>query len=122
MADALAAHQRALSYGGRDGIPNPGLVQSALARPYNGYYRQIHAKAAAFVQSMSSNHGFADGNKRTTLLLLETLLERSGYRLVPGAPQESLELATEQMILDVVTHQLSFDELVAWLKLRIARQ
>jgi prophage maintenance system killer protein len=29
------------------------------------------------------SHGFTDGNKRTTLILLHTLITNSGYRLVP---------------------------------------
>jgi prophage maintenance system killer protein len=30
---------------------------------------------------MSRNHGFLDGNKRTAWLLVEILIDRSGYRL-----------------------------------------
>jgi len=67
--------------GGLQGVPNPHLIESALARPYTGYYPRIWQKAAALVESMARNHGFADGNKRTTLILLHTLLQRSGYTL-----------------------------------------
>ncbi|MSO89334.1 MAG: hypothetical protein EXQ89_05135 [Rhodospirillaceae bacterium] len=49
---------------------NIGLIESAIARPYSGYYRSIVKKAAALLESMASNHGFADGNKRTTLILV----------------------------------------------------
>jgi prophage maintenance system killer protein len=77
LADALSAHARALRTGGRDGIPNIELVASAIERPYNGYYREIARKASALVQSMSGNHGFADGNKRTTIILTHLLLSRA---------------------------------------------
>lgn len=30
---------------------------------------------------MVGNHGFADGNKRTAWLLVEILIDRSGYKL-----------------------------------------
>jgi death-on-curing protein len=94
-------------------------VQSAIGRPYNGYYRSIESKAAALVQSMSRNHGFADGNKRTTLILLHMMLTKSGYRLTAHRDDLSIQTAAETMILDVVTGELSFKALTAWLKARI---
>ena len=83
------------------GIVNLGLVESAIHRPYNGYYRRIERKAAALVESVAGNHGFADGNKRTTLILVHTLLTKSGYRLVPARHGESSESAAEEMILSL---------------------
>jgi len=121
LADALDAHHRALGTGGRPGIPNLHLVQSAIDRPYNGYYRPIAHKAAALVHSTATNHGFADGNKRTALILLHTLLIRSGYQLVPAQGDRSLDQAAEDMLIAVVTHELSFDGLVDWLKRRLER-
>jgi death on curing protein len=102
-------------------VPNQHLVQSAIARPYSGYYRSIASKAAALVQSVSRNHGFADGNKRTALILLHTFLTRSGYRLA-ALPNENLKDAAEKMVLDVVNSELNFNQLVAWLEARIIRK
>ncbi|MBM3541298.1 MAG: type II toxin-antitoxin system death-on-curing family toxin, partial [Alphaproteobacteria bacterium] len=79
----MSAHRRALEFGGRAGVLDIGLVESAIGRPYSGFYRSLPAKAAALIQSMATNHGFADGNKRTTVILLDTLLTKSGYRLRP---------------------------------------
>lgn len=121
LADALSAHERALKFGGLDGIPNPGLVESAINRPYSGYHRKIAQKAAALVESMAGNHGFADGNKRTTLILLHTLLIKSGYALVPLKGGEDIQEAAEKMILDSVNKIMSFDDLVEWFKTRIRR-
>jgi death-on-curing protein len=70
---------------------------------------------------MSGNHGFADGNKRTTLILLHTLLAKSGYQLAPLDDAESLQDAAEQMIVDTVNHDLEFDDVTAWLKSRIRK-
>jgi death-on-curing protein len=97
------------------------LIASAILRPYDGHYQSIQRKAAALVESVAKNHGFADGNKRTALILLHVLLEKSGYRLFAANNSESPEDAAEQMVLDVVTGDISFDDLVAWLKLRIRR-
>ncbi len=69
---------------------------------------------------MSKNHGFLDGNKRTTLLLLHTLLDRSGYVLVP-LTGERLDEIIDEVILDAVNHKLTFDELTVWFKNRVRR-
>lgn len=94
-------------------------IRSAIERPYSGYYRSIVKKAAALVQSVSRNHGFADGNKRTTVLLLRLLLDKSGYRLAPVAG-EDLDYAIEEMILGVIAG-MSLDDLEAWFAARLAR-
>ena len=104
------------------GTPNPGLVESAIGRPYNRHYRSIEEKCAALVESVSRNHGFADGNKRTTVILLHILVTKSNYKLCPGTRHENLDAAIEQMVIDVVTKVLTFNELVAWLRARIRRR
>ncbi|WP_408642457.1 type II toxin-antitoxin system death-on-curing family toxin [Sinorhizobium chiapasense] len=81
LADAITAHDEALTYGGLEGVSSLHLIESALARPYSGYHRPIAQKAAALLHSMVGNHGFADGNKRTAWLLVEILIDRSGYKL-----------------------------------------
>ena len=111
-----------------------GLIESAIGRPYSGYYRSIHKKAAALTQSLSKNHGFLDGNKRATLLTLALFLDRSEYDLV-GPDKELVgtalsepdsELSTnveaEPMILDVVEDRMSFNDLVKWFKARLRRR
>jgi len=96
------------------------LLQSAIARPYSGYYRTVSRKAAALVQSIACNHAFIDGNKRTALMALHHFLTRSGYRLLP---EDVLERGhdLENMILDLVNHRLDFDGVVAWLEARLRR-
>ena len=91
------------------------MIESALARPYSGYYRLIASKAAALVESFAKNHGFADGNKRTTVIPLDVILTDSDYRLsVPGQDVET-------MVLDVVETRMQFNELEQWFKDRIER-
>jgi death on curing protein len=115
----LAAHDLALTYGGLQGIRDLGSIEAAVARPYCGYYRSISKKAAALVQSLASNHGFIDGNKRTALLMLNLLLVRSGYYL-RGRSDKQINADVEAMILALVEHRMSFDDVVAWLERRIA--
>ena len=121
LADALSAHDRALKLGGRPGIPNIGLVEAAIGRPYVGYYRSIRRKAAALVQSVATNHGFADGNKRTATILMLALLNKSGYDLKAIRGERDIQTAVEKMVLDVVTHKLGFEGLVQWFEARIRR-
>jgi death-on-curing protein len=97
------------------------LVESAIGRPYNGYYRDIASKASALVESMSGNHGFTDGNKRTTIILTHLLLSRSGYRLRPLRTDGPLDVAMEELVLAVVRHELIFDQIVSWFEDRLCR-
>jgi death-on-curing protein len=119
LQEVLAAHDFALTFGGLRGIRDLGAIEAAVARPYCGYYRSIAKKVAALVQSLASNHGFIDGNKRTALLMMNLLLLRSGYFL-RGRSERQIKTDVEAMILALVEHHMNFDDVVAWLELRIA--
>ena len=88
-------------------------VLSAIGRPYTGYYRRIEKKAAALFQSVAGGHGFNDGNKRTAVLLVDLLLERSGYRLQAATTDENLTEAYEAFTLRVVNDHPRFDDIVS---------
>jgi death-on-curing protein len=120
LADALSAHERALRSGGRPGLQSLDSLLSAIGRPYTGYYRSIVRKAAALLQSVATNHAFYDGNKRTSIILLDLLLDRSGYRLEAIDAAEDLEQAIEDFVVDrVVKEKCSVEAIVEWLALRI---
>ena len=78
-------------------------------------------KGGGVGQSIAGNHGFVDGNKRTALILLHTLLTKSGYELSPAEPSEVIEDAAEEMVLDIVLRAMTFDECVAWFMRRIRK-
>ena len=71
----LAMHSQSLArHGGADGIRDPGLLESALARPLNraGYGEpDVVELAALYAVAIARNHPFIDGNKRTAYLALE---------------------------------------------------
>ncbi len=121
LSDAINAHEEALRLGGRNGIRDLTLLQSAIGRPYTGYYRFIYQKAAALLHSLAANHGFVDGNKRTALLTLHILLDRSGYT-INAANDDALQHDLETLILDVVMRQIDYEGLVAWMKARVRRK
>ncbi len=121
LGDAIGAHERTINeFGGRPGILDIDRVEAAIGRPYNGYYRPIYRKAAALIQSVATNHGFIDGNKRTALTLFHLLLEKSGYTIQQTSTLED-EDDIEHLILDLTTRFLNLDEVTAWLKKRISR-
>lgn len=78
-------------------------------------------KAAALVQSVSTNHGFTDANKRTTIILAHLLVSRSGYKIAPLKSDGPLDAAMENLVLAFVRHELTFDQLIAWFKARLSR-
>ena len=116
LADAIAAHDEALSYGGRSGVINLALIESALSRPYSGYHLPIYRKAAALLESMVANHGFVDGNKRTAWLLVELLIERSGYILAIDDDEP-----IDNLVVAVADGRLGFDALCSWFGDRLER-
>jgi death-on-curing protein len=98
------------------------MVESAIARPYNGYYQPIARKAAALLQSIATNHGFADGNKRTAIILIHLLLSKSGYKIVPLHNTDgALDVIMEELVLSVVRRELTLAQLVEWFKKRLHR-
>lgn len=116
LADAMTAHDEALRYGGRDGITSLHLIESALGRPYSGYYRHISDKAAALLESMVGNHGFVDGNKRTSWLLVELLVRRSGYRLEIPAEER-----LDDFVVSVAAGETKFPAIKAWFAQRLRK-
>jgi death on curing protein len=116
LADAVMAHDQALTFGGRDGISSLHLIESAIARPYSGYHRPIARKAAAVLHSMVGNHGFVDGNKRTAWLLVEILVARSDYFL-----DISDDERIDDLVVSIADGQLEFDQIVSWFAARLRK-
>lgn len=78
----LAVHDMLLSqYGGCAGLRDPGLLDSALARPLQLYSYgspSLAELAASYAAGVIKNHPFLDGNKRTGFMLGAGFLERNG--------------------------------------------
>lgn len=72
--------------GGRDGIRDEGLLDSALNAPFQTFdgeyiYRTIKVKAAKLGYFLVKNHPFIDGNKRIGILVMITFLEINGLEV-----------------------------------------
>ncbi len=85
-ADVTAYHGEAIAaHGGRPGLRDRGLLESALARPRNlSAYGEPSAfdLAAAYAFGIARKHPFVDGNKRAALIASVTFLELNGWRFV----------------------------------------
>ncbi len=82
LAEVLTIHHLQIEeYGGVHGVRDNGLLESAVFRPQIGYYNNIQEEAAALMESLTNNHPFLDGNKRTAFASVHTFLQVNGYDL-----------------------------------------
>jgi len=82
LEEVLDLHRQLIQrFGGADGVRDPGLLESALARPRSGYYSSLSEQAAALMQSLAGNHAFVDGNKRVAFAATAVFLRMNGYAL-----------------------------------------
>ena len=109
-------HEVALSHGGRPGIVNLSMIESAIGRPYHGYYDGLPEMAAALLESMVKNHGFADANKRTAWLVTELMIEQSGYRL--AVPDDE---RVDDLVVGVAEGGIDFDDARDWFAEKLKR-
>jgi len=109
--DVLAIHADQIErYGGSQGVRDPGLLEAALFRPQTGYYPSLVDEAAALWESLSQNHPFVDGNKRTAFAATYVFLLINGLRIVARD-----EDAQEFVLGLYESGQLKFQNLQAWL-------
>lgn len=98
-------------YGGTPGLRDAGQLEAALYRPQTGYYTDLVAEAAALWESVSQNHPFVDGNKRTALAAAYTFLAINGVRMTADA--DALWTFLDR---HYCAGTLTFEVLDAWLR------
>jgi death-on-curing protein len=107
-AELIAEH------GGAEGLRDPGLLSSAMARPKNrrayGRSPSIFDLAAVYGTALVRNHPFIDGNKRVALMVIYTFLEMNGHRL------EAPEAEAAGTILALAAGKTDERGLSVWLK------
>lgn len=81
-------HDRLIDrFGGKAGLRDPGLLESALYRPRSGYYQDLPEMAAALFESLINNHPFVDGNKRVAFFATDVFLRINGWKLSVKGPE-----------------------------------
>ncbi|ACL68784.1 type II toxin-antitoxin system death-on-curing family toxin [Halothermothrix orenii] len=103
------------TYGGKHGIRDEKLLDSALEQPkatYEGKYLHdtLMDMAAAYGYHLCNNHPFIDGNKRIALVAMDVFLQRNGYEIVAS------EKETYKIMIKLSAGQLSKKELTKWLE------
>lgn len=108
-----AIHQQQIQeHGGLQGLRDPALLESALARPRQRWaYGELTALAelaAAYAEALVVAHAFVDGNKRTGFLVAVVFLRLNGVRF--ASSQEEVVAR----IVRLAAGTLPWPELVAW--------
>jgi death-on-curing protein len=111
-ADIIAIHEEQIErFGGASGLRDEGALEAAIFRPQSGYYKDLIEEATALWESLSQNHAFVDGNKRTAFDSLDTFLVINNARLT-ASPEQAIEFVMG--LYD--TNTFRFEHLVAWLR------
>lgn len=116
LEDVLLLHHLSIEKsGGSHGLRDTGLLDAAVHRPQATFggrdlYPTIFDKAGALCHSLTKNHAFVDGNKRTSLLSAMTMLELNGYQFI--CSQE--ELVSYGIAIDM--EHIPSEEIAVWLK------
>jgi death-on-curing protein len=116
-----AIHLRQLAeHGGAEGIRDPGLLESALAKPRNllAYCEpepDIAGLAASYAFGIIRNHPFVDGNKRTGFVVCRVYLRLNGYD-IDASPEDKYVV-----FLKLAEGRLSEQELAEWIRDRLMR-
>ncbi|GAB5534045.1 MAG: type II toxin-antitoxin system death-on-curing family toxin [Rubricoccaceae bacterium] len=112
-----AMHQDQLHrHGGRFGIRDENMLESALARPQQKWAYEDNVEfadlAAAYGFGIAKNHPFVDGNKRTAFMSLYSFLRINGVRLMASEP-EAVEI-----MLGAASGELGEAALATWCRQR----
>jgi len=115
LEEALYLHDILIQrFGGRSGVRDPGLLESALARPRSGYYSSLSEQAAALMQSLAMNHPFMDGNKRVAFALTAVFLRLNGLKLMVPA-QEGVRFVEQTLIAE----RASLADITDWIEAHV---
>lgn len=103
LAELIHVAERTL--GSEVPVRDPGLLQSALARPQatafgEDAYATLEEKAAALLHSLARNHALVDGNKRLALAGTIAFLGVNGRRLTLTNDQ------AYELVMDVAAGEL----------------
>lgn len=119
-ATALRIHSAAIErFGGCDGMRDEGLLESALAQPFQTFdggelHPSAAEKAARYAYGIAKDHPFVDGNKRTAAALMGTFLRMNGHSFKPRH-DELLAIVT-----GVADGSISCGHLAEWIEANIS--
>jgi len=116
VEQVLTAHAELVKrYGGKQGVRDRGLLESAVFRPQASAFGQeayptLFEKCAVLGYSLIQNHPFLDGNKRTGFAAMHLMLLINGYDLTSTATEEV------EMTENVASGKMHESEIALWLR------
>jgi death on curing protein len=106
--------------GERHFLRDPGLLESAIARPQNAFVygeEDIVALAVRLLAGLAHAHAFEQGNKRTSFLAMTQLLLINGYDL---AINDETRWADE--VIALVEHRITEEDFVRAIRLFVVER
>jgi len=105
----LEVHQDAIrEFGGLDGILDMATLEYLVYRVNRA--KDIRRKAALAIFCITAKHPFHDGNKRTGLLVAETILDQEGL-FIQAEDQEIIDF-----MLGVAMYRHGLKEIEKWIQ------
>lgn len=106
-------HTLIVETGGLDGLRDDGLLDSAIAAPFQTFdstelFQSIQQKAARLACGLVQNHPFLDGNKRIAAHTMLVFLALNGISLFYTQD----ELAS--VFLKTAAGEVDYDDLLQW--------
>lgn len=100
--------------GGTDGIRDEGLLESAVAAPFQAFgdfetFPSVLQKAARLGYGLIKNHAFIDGNKRIGVHCMLVFLALNGVEL--DYTQDELS----DTVIRVAASELNFEDFLQWI-------
>ena len=106
-------HALVMDTGGLDGLRDEGLLDSAIAAPFQTFdstelFQSVHQKAARLACGLVQNHPFLDGNKRIGAHAMLVFLALNGISL--SYTQDELS----SIFLKMAAGAIDYDDLLQW--------
>lgn len=115
LEEALYLHDILIQrFGGKSGVLDHGLLESALARPRSRYYSSLSEQAAALMQSLAIIHPFVDGNQRVAFALTAVFLRINGLKLTVSA-KEGVRFVEH----DLIAEKASLAAITDWVEAHV---
>lgn len=116
IQQVLVIHESIIeNYGGRQGIRDLALLESAIYRPQTIFegeflYEDLYEMASVLSTSIILNHPFIDGNKRTGIALILVFLEING--IILNAKVDDLV----NLALNIATKKWDIKQTAEWIR------
>ncbi len=109
--------------GGLEGVLDERALLMLESQPAQYVYGKelypgIFKKTAFYERAINGGHIFIDGNKRTSIAVVNKFLIKNSYVFEPSEEKEELE----KVSIDIAQNLLSLDQISDWIKIHSKKQ